>query len=375
MTPQMIDRLSNSSDETALQDLEQTMHHAVVARPNGDETPPQQNKLRHVPVGTGPAYWGPGELMTFLITGEETNGAFFMAEISVSPGGGTPPHIHSREDESFHLLEGMLTIQVGGDTITASAGDFVYLPRGIAHSFKNTGHGCAKAVVLTTPAGLEGFFAEVFEPAADRSAPPPPASKELIDRALAAGPRYGLELLPQGITGSITIHETMCKKEVSMSLQSINPCVNPADETIRLGPIEVRFLITGENSSGTVAVFEAVVPAAQRLTAPAHSHDHYEETVYGIDGVLTWTVDDKLIDVGPGQALCIPRGAVHRFDNNGSEDVKALCVVTPAALGPQYFREAAEVIKAAAGGPPDRAKMVEIMLRHGLTPVPPPGQA
>lgn len=160
-----------------------------------------------------------------------------------------------------------------------------------------------------------------------------------------------------------------------MSLQSINPCVNPADETIRLGPIEVRFLITGENSSGTVAVFEAVVPAAQRLTAPAHSHDHYEETVYGIDGVLTWTVDDKLIDVGPGQALCIPRGAVHRFDNNGSEDVKALCVVTPAALGPQYFREAAEVIKAAAGGPPDRAKMVEIMLRHGLTPVPPPGQA
>ena len=160
-----------------------------------------------------------------------------------------------------------------------------------------------------------------------------------------------------------------------MSLQSNNPSVNPAHETISLGPIKVRFLITGENSSGTVAVFEVIVPAAQRLTAPAHSHDHYEETVYGIDGVLTWTVDGKLIDVGPGQALCIPRGAAHRFDNNGSEDVKGLCVVTPAALGPQYFREASEVIKAAAGGPPDRAKMVEIMLRHGLTPVPPPAQA
>jgi quercetin dioxygenase-like cupin family protein len=59
--------------------------------------------------------------------------------------------------------------------------------------------------------------------------------------------------------------------------------------------------------------------------APAHSHAHYEETVYGIDGVLTWTVDGKLIDVVPGQALCIPRGAVHRFDNNGTEDVKGLC--------------------------------------------------
>jgi len=151
--------------------------------------------------------------------------------------------------------------------------------------------------------------------------------------------------------------------------------VNPSGETIRLGPLEVRFLVTGENSTGSIAAFELIVPAAQRLAAPAHSHDHYEETIYGIDGVLTWTVDGKQIDVGPGQALCIPRGAIHRFDNNGEKDVKALCVITPAAIGPQYFREAAEVINAAAGGPPDRAKMTEIMLRHGLTPAPPPPQA
>ena len=137
----------------------------------------------------------------------------------------------------------------------------------------------------------------------------------------------------------------------------------------------VRFLITGENFSGSVAAFELFVPGAQRLAAPAHSHDHYEETIYGIDGVLTWTVDGKQIDVGPGQALCIPRGAVHRFDNNGSRNVKALCVITPAAIGPQYFRDSAEVINAAAGGPPDRTKMLEIMRRHGVTPAPPPHQA
>ena len=160
-----------------------------------------------------------------------------------------------------------------------------------------------------------------------------------------------------------------------MRLHIIDLGVNPAEETIRLGPLAVRFLVTGENSGGSIAAFEVVVPGAQRLTAPAHSHDHYEETIYGIDGVLTWTVDGKRIDVGPGQALCIPRGAIHRFDNNGSRDVKALCVITPAALGPQYFREAAEVIKAAAGAPPDRAKMAEIMRRHGLTPAPPPPQA
>jgi len=137
----------------------------------------------------------------------------------------------------------------------------------------------------------------------------------------------------------------------------------------------VRFLITGENFSGSVAAFELFVPGAQRLAAPAHSHDHYEETIYGIDGVLTWTVDGKQIDVGPGQALCIPRGAVHRFDNNGSRNVKALCVITPAAIGPQYFRDSAEVINAAAGGPPDRTKMADIMRRHGLTPAPSSAQA
>jgi len=151
--------------------------------------------------------------------------------------------------------------------------------------------------------------------------------------------------------------------------------VNPAEETIRLGPLAVRFLIVGENSAGSIAAFEVVVPGAQRLMAPAHSHEHFEETIYGVDGVLTWTVDNKQIDVAPGQGLCIPRGTVHRFDNNTRQDAKVLCLITPAVLGPQFFRESAEVINAAAGGPPDRAKMAEIMLRHGLTPVAPPAQS
>ncbi|HEX7087549.1 MAG TPA: cupin domain-containing protein [Vicinamibacterales bacterium] len=153
-----------------------------------------------------------------------------------------------------------------------------------------------------------------------------------------------------------------------MAPQTTDLRVNPSDETIRLGPLAVRFLVTGADAGGSVALFELAVPAGQRLGAPAHSHDHYEETVYGIEGVLTWTVNGRPIDVGPGQALTIPRGAVHRFDNHGSQDVKALCVITPAAIGPEYFREAAAAVDAAAGGPPDRARMAEIMRRHGLTP-------
>jgi quercetin dioxygenase-like cupin family protein len=152
----------------------------------------------------------------------------------------------------------------------------------------------------------------------------------------------------------------------------MNLQVNPADETIGDKGLSVRFLVTGDNSNGSVAAFELMVPGAQRLPAPAHSHDHYEETIYGIDGVLTWTVDGKPIEVGPGEALCIPRGAVHRFDNNGSMDAKALCVISPAAIGPDYFREAFGLLNAAAGGPADKARMMEIMRRHGLTPAAPP---
>jgi quercetin dioxygenase-like cupin family protein len=156
-----------------------------------------------------------------------------------------------------------------------------------------------------------------------------------------------------------------------MTRQTLDLHVNPSDETIRVGLLTVRFLLTADNSSGSIAAFEVTVPGGQRLLGPAHSHDHYEETIYGVDGVLTWTVDGRQIEVGPGQALCIPRGAVHRFDNPGSQDVKALCVITPAALGPEYFRECAEVIDPTAGGPPDQARLAKIMRRHGLTPAPP----
>jgi quercetin dioxygenase-like cupin family protein len=139
--------------------------------------------------------------MTFIITGEDTGGAFFLAEISVPPGWCPPPHIHHREDESFHVLEGTLTVHVGEDTITASPGDFAFLPRGIAHSFKNNSDAPVTALVLVTPAGLENYFAEVFDPVADRFAAPPPPSKELIARALAAFPQVRACASSPGITG------------------------------------------------------------------------------------------------------------------------------------------------------------------------------
>jgi quercetin dioxygenase-like cupin family protein len=138
-------------------------------------------------------------------------------------------------------------------------------------------------------------------------------------------------------------------------------------EEIRVGEMVIRFLVEGEQSGGSVAVFEFDVPAGSRVAA-AHSHDGYEETIYGLEGVLTWTVEGTPIDVRPGEALLIPRGAVHHFVNTGEVDARALAIVTPGILGPDFFREVGAILDAAAGGPPDVAAIGAVMKRHGLTP-------
>jgi quercetin dioxygenase-like cupin family protein len=138
-------------------------------------------------------------------------------------------------------------------------------------------------------------------------------------------------------------------------------------EQIRVGDMAIRFLLEGGQSAGSVAVFEFDVPTGAQVAA-AHSHDGYEETIYGLEGVLTWTLAGTPIDVGPREALCIPRGVVHRFDNLGEVDARALAIVTPGILGPDYFRDVAAILDAAAGGPPDFAAIGAVMLRHGLTP-------
>ena len=138
-------------------------------------------------------------------------------------------------------------------------------------------------------------------------------------------------------------------------------------EQIRVGGMVIRFLVLGEESRGSVSAFEFDVPAGAKVAA-AHSHDGYDETIYGLEGMLTWTLEGVPVDVGPGNALFIPRGAVHHFDNTHDADAKALAIVTPGILGPDFFREVAAVLDAAAGGPPDFAALGEVMRRHGLTP-------
>src|SRR4051794_26451610 len=141
-------------------------------------------------------------------------------------------------------------------------------------------------------------------------------------------------------------------------------------ETIQVGALSVRFLVEAADSSGSASVFECFVPADSKMPVP-HSHDAFEETIYELEGITTWKIGGRTLDIRPGEAACIPRGAVHGFDNNGTVDAKFLAISSPGVMPPDYFREIHDVLASIPGGPPAPAKVAEVMRRPGLTPAPP----
>lgn len=135
-----------------------------------------------------------GDVYRFLATGDDTNGKYAMWEAIVPPGGGPPPHVHSREEEGFYILEGEITFQIGEERIVASAGMFANMPVGTPHSFKNESTCPAKMLISVAPAGLEQMFFEVGVPVVQGATTAAPPTKEEIEKLLAVAPRYGIEI-------------------------------------------------------------------------------------------------------------------------------------------------------------------------------------
>jgi mannose-6-phosphate isomerase-like protein (cupin superfamily) len=135
-----------------------------------------------------------GDVYRFLATGDDTNGKYAMWEAIVPPGGGPPPHVHSREEEAFYILEGEITFHIGEERVVATAGMFANMPVGTPHSFKNESSHPAKMLISVAPAGLEKMFFEfgVSVPQGATTAPPP--RKEEIEKLLAIAPKYGIEI-------------------------------------------------------------------------------------------------------------------------------------------------------------------------------------
>jgi quercetin dioxygenase-like cupin family protein len=143
------------------------------------------NTVAFVPADAGETYWVMGALFTYLVTGAESGGSYFTLIVDIGPELGPPPHIHHMEDEQFYVLDGQLTYTVGDQTFQVNTGDFIHIPRGTVHSFKN-GPKPSRLLATFAPAGIEGFFREVGERVDDRLKSPPPVTEVTIARLLAA---------------------------------------------------------------------------------------------------------------------------------------------------------------------------------------------
>jgi quercetin dioxygenase-like cupin family protein len=139
-------------------------------------------------------------------------------------------------------------------------------------------------------------------------------------------------------------------------------------ETIHLGQIVIEFLLTSAETNGALAMFEFSVAPGAKVPIP-HLHRDYDETVYVLEGTMTFTIDGNVLELGPGESGFVPRGVVHGFNNLHGATARCLAVVTPALLGPEFFKEVAELV--VAGGPPDVEKLKVVYARHGLVPAMP----
>jgi quercetin dioxygenase-like cupin family protein len=141
----------------------------------------------------------------------------------------------------------------------------------------------------------------------------------------------------------------------------------PKAKPIPVGALTMTFHVEAEQSNGSLTVFEVDVPVGARVPAP-HSHDEFEETIFGLRGTTTWTVDGSEIAVGPGESVCIRRGVIHGFVNDSDHEATFLAIASPGVFGPAYFREIGAVLASAGGGSPDPGAVADVMRRHGLTP-------
>jgi quercetin dioxygenase-like cupin family protein len=139
-----------------------------------------------------------GDVYRFLATGEETDGKYAMFDALVPPGGGPPPHIHTREEESFYILEGEITFLIGDQRVVATAGMFANVSTGCLHAFKNESNKPARMIITVAPSGLEKMFLEVGHPVAANATTAPMPTQADIEKLLAIAPNYGIEIRVPG---------------------------------------------------------------------------------------------------------------------------------------------------------------------------------
>jgi quercetin dioxygenase-like cupin family protein len=148
----------------------------------------------HSAPGDGAAVWHLGMLLTFKATTEATGGRCWIKELDAPRDAATPRHVHSREDEAFYVLDGVVSLYLGDDVLRASAGTFAWGPRSLPHAFRVESE-TAKMLVIGTPGGFDRFFFDTGTPATRRTLPPQPTAPPALDAIVAAARRHGVDII------------------------------------------------------------------------------------------------------------------------------------------------------------------------------------
>jgi quercetin dioxygenase-like cupin family protein len=138
--------------------------------------------------------WWLGSLAEIKLTAAETGGRMTIVEVTEPPRAEAPLHVHHREDEAFVVLEGEVTLEVGGASVVARPGDVAYGPRDVPHRYVVGPDGC-RMLFVCTPGGFEGLVRDMSEPARERGLPPPSDDEPNVARMVAVAESYGCELL------------------------------------------------------------------------------------------------------------------------------------------------------------------------------------
>jgi quercetin dioxygenase-like cupin family protein len=143
--------------------------------------------------GEGTAYWMLGGLYELKASGEETDGQATIMEMTIPAGSGPPPHTHPG-GESVYVLEGRIRYHIDGDVLEGGPGSFFHVPEGTLENFEPTEQ--VRLLVIYTPGGVEGFFAEAGEPAERRELPPPMTEPPDLERLMAISEKHGVIITP-----------------------------------------------------------------------------------------------------------------------------------------------------------------------------------
>jgi quercetin dioxygenase-like cupin family protein len=250
-------------------------------------------------------FLGAGISGALLIGAEQTGGVFSLLEICAEPGAAVPPHRHTREDETFYILEGSFEIQRGEEVIEMAAGMALYGARGVVHAVRCVGPTPGRALILATPGGLETFCRELNDSRSLLSAP----GEADFTRLGALMTRYGIEAGP--------------RSPMPKPYGHLAP-----NRFLGLRNHRGHVLISSDETSGGLVLAGLEVDPKGGLQP--HLHRLEEEVFYVLEGHFRVTLGDEEIEALPGDFVFAPRGTVHAWSNSGDSPAYALVFIAPA---------------------------------------------